>query len=336
VSNKDERQPVEKAWAILRAGSSDTSGLEIATLPAEVSTADGPVRFALGRNGEARLLLPLSNREAGKEVTGAAALQITVSAYTQGRKQQRFLDLICLAHELEKVFTELGDEILSRVDAGVGCVEAARSTIEEFRSLLVRPNSSQVPVSQVAGFVGELVVLNRLLDRDPTAWKSWRGPAGDRHDFASGAHALEVKASLSKGRSTISVNGFDQLERPAGGSLHLLHFELEAVGSGMLLVEALGIAALGKASEPENLQRLLSAIGCEDVRDPAWNHIAFRQEAENLFRVEEGFPRLVTSMLAAGSPPAGVSNVSYAVDLSTAEEFRLDPSETAKIEELLL
>lgn len=336
MSNKADAQDVNKAWAILRAGSSDSSGLEIATLPAGVSTANGPVRFALGRNGEARLLLPLSDRESGKEVTGAAALQITVSTYTQRSKQQRFLDLTCQAKELERVFAELGDEVLSRVAAGVSCEEAARSTIEEFRSLLVRPNAMRSSVSQVAGLIGELIFLNRLLDRDPAAWKSWRGPAGDRHDFASESHSLEVKTSLSKGRTTISINGFDQLERPAGGSLHLLHFELEAASGGMLSVEALGSAALGKASEPEKLQQLLSALGCEDVRDPAWNHTAFRLEAESLFRVEDGFPRLVPSMLAAGSPLVGVSNVSYATDLSTAKEFRVDLAETAKIEEEFL
>ncbi len=336
MSSKEDEQAVDKAWAILRAGSSDSSGLEIATLPARVSTADGPVRFALGGKGEARLLLPLSDRESGKEVVGAEALQILVSVYTQGGKQQRFLDLTCRAHELERVFTELGNEILSRVAGGVGCEEAAKSTIEEFRSLLVRPNSTQSSISQVAGLVGELIFLNRLLDRESSAWKSWRGPAGDRHDFASESHSLEVKTSLSKGRTTISINGFNQLERPAGGSLHLLHFELEAVMAGMLTVEALGSAALGKANEPEKLQQLLSALGCEEVRDPAWNHTAFRLEAENLFCVEEGFPRLVPSMLAAGSPPTGVSSVSYSIDLSTAEEFRVDPAKTAKIEELFL
>ena len=336
VSSEEDRETAEKAWTILRTGAGEPSGLEIATVPAGVSTADGPTRLALGRNGEARILLPLSDRETGKEVVGAPALRIEVSIYTNRGKQQRFLDLTCMVQELEKVFAELGDEILSRINAGSGCADSTRSTIEEFRSLLVRPSASQVPLNQVAGLVGELLLLNRLLDQDAAAWKCWRGPAGDRHDFASGQHSLEVKTSLSKGRTKVTINGFDQLEEPAGGSLHLLHFELEAVGSGRLTVDALGMASLGKASQPESLQQLLSALGCEDVRDPSWNHTAFRLENESLFRVANGFPRLVPSMLAAGSPPGGVSNVSYNTDLSNADAFRVDPSEMTKIERLFL
>lgn len=336
MSNSEDKDGAQKAWTILRAGAGETSGIEIATVPAGVSTADGPVRLALGKNGEARMLLPLSGKESGKEVIGAPALNIEVSAYTHKGKQQRFLDLTCMSGELEKVFAELGDEILTRIEAGSTCAEAAHSTIEEFRSLLVRPNASQIPQSQVAGLVGELLVLNRLLDQNPAAWKCWRGPAGDRHDFAAGPHSLEVKVSLSKGRTKVTINGFDQLEEPAGGSLHLLHFELEAAASGMLSVNALGKAALGKTSEPENLQQLLSALGCDDVGNPSWNHIAFRLENESLFKISEGFPRLVPSMLAGGVSSAGISNVSYATDLSTAEEFRVDPSEIKKIEELFL
>lgn len=336
MSSERDREGAEKAWTILRTGAGEPSGLEIATVSAGVSTADGPVRLALGRNGEARMLLPLSDSETGKAVVGAPALSIEVSIYTYRGKQQRFLDLTCMTQELEKVFSELGGEILSRIEAGAGCADASRSTIEEFRSLLVRPSASQIPLSQIAGLVGELLLLNRLLDRDPAAWKCWRGPAGDRHDFASGPNSLEVKASLNKGRTRITINGFDQLEMPASGSLHLLHFELEAVGTGMLSVGALGNAALGKASEPERLQELLAALGCQNVGDPAWNHTAFRHENETLYQVAEGFPRLVPSLLSAETPPQGVSNVSYVTDLSTAAEFRVDPSKMKVIEELFI
>lgn len=336
MSSKPDELSAEQAWSILRTGAGETTGIEISTVPTEVSTAGGPARLALGRNGEARILLPLLDGESGREVVGAPALQVEISTYTYRKKRRRFLDLTCLSPELEKVFGELGDEILSRIATGIGCAEAARSTIEEFRSLLARSSHSQVPLWQVAGLVGELLFLNRLLDRGPAAWKSWRGPCGDRHDFAAKSHSLEVKTSLSKGRTKITINGFDQLQEPAGGVLHLLHFELEAVASGMLSVVGLGKAALGKADQPEKLQELLSAVGCGDVSDPSWNHASFRFEHETLFHVKSGFPRLVPAMLTGGSSPPGISNVSYTTDLSTALDYRVDPSEMGKIEELFL
>lgn len=333
MSNSDNTDSAQKAWNILRAGAGETSGIEIATVPTGVSTADGPVRLALGDSGEARMLLPLSGNESGKEIVGAPALNIKVSTYSYMGKQQRFLDLTCMSNELEKVFAELGDEILSRVRASSTCVKAAHSTIEEFRALLVQARTGQAPLHEVAGVVGELLVLNRLLDRNPEAWKSWRGPAGDRHDFASGADALEVKVSLGKGRTKITINGFDQLEEPAGGTLHLQHFELETVASGILSVGALGQAALSKASDASTVAELLAAVGCNDVSDPEWNQVSFRLEAESLYRVAKGFPRLVPRMLTEGTTPAGISGVSYTTDLSIAEAFRIPPKEIQNIED---
>lgn len=324
----------QEAWTILRKGAGDLSGIEIATVPTIVSTPDGPVRLALGQNGEARLLLPLSASESVREILGAPALRIETSAYNYKGKQQRFLDLTCMSNELEKVFAELVDEVLARVGAGAGCAEATQSTIEEFRALLVQTGAGQVPLHEVAGLIGELLVLNRLLDRNPEAWKSWRGPAGDRHDFASGANALEVKVSLGKGRTKITINGFDQLEEPAGGTLHLQHFELETVASGILSVSALGQAAQSKASDPGAVAEILAAVGCEDVSDPEWNQASFRLETESLYRVAKGFPRLVPGMLALGTTPAGISGVSYTTDLSIAEAFRVAPIEVKNIEDL--
>jgi hypothetical protein len=305
-------------------------------MPTEVTSPNGPVRLGLGSSGQARLLLPLANGEVATSVVGAPALQVAVSTYSENGKPGRFLDLTCLTAELETVFHEVAGHILLRIEAGSGCVDAARSTIEEFRALLLRPHSSQVPVSQVAGLVGELLFLKRLTDRSAAAWKSWRGPAGDRHDFARGSTAVEVKVTTRKGKSEVSINGIEQLSEPAGGELYLFHYEIEAVASGMLSVSALGRAVLAGASEPERVRELLAALGCIDVDADAWNEKSFRLENETLYRVETGFPRLIPGSLAGAAVPEGISNVCYVTDLSAASAFRIDPLLVEEIERKLL
>lgn len=336
MTSDRERNSAENGWTILRVGGIETSGLGIPTKLSGVTSPDGAVRYALGANGEPRLLLPLSGEDKPSLVQGAPALDVTVSEYSESGQPKRFLDLTCLMAELETVFAEVTEQILERVARGANCVEATRSTIEDFRALLIRPPSNDVSREKTAGLVGELLVLNRLLARSAEAWQSWNGPESDRHDFAKGSNALEVKVTMRKGKRTISVNGLEQLAEPAGGRLFLQHFEMEAAASGILSVSGLGRSVLAGASKPEKVKELLSAIGCRDVDDIAWNATSFRLENETLYEIGEGFPRLVSSSFPQGVSPKGVSGVSYVADLSEATNFRIESEASGEIEELFV
>jgi len=291
-------------------------------MPLGVGTVTGPIRLAVGPNGEARLLLPLTKQERPSGVEAEGALAVTVSTLTHGGRAYRFLDLTCLSLELEPVFGEVVDEIVSRVSRGIGCLEAARTTLDDFRNLLDPSPPDRIDRSRIAGLVGELVVLNRLLDLSPSAWRAWRGPAGDRHDFRAVDTSLEVKASLRAGSVTVTINGLEQLVPPTGGTLHLAHLTLEAVSGGLLTIAALGARALAMADDPAELRGLLAGVGCPNVAAKAWNQDAFRIEAESHYRVEANFPRIVSSAFKGDSPPPGVDDVAYRIDLSVASSYK--------------
>ncbi|MFN3627469.1 MAG: PD-(D/E)XK motif protein, partial [Parvibaculum sp.] len=189
VSDRSSRPTAEDAWSILRSGGQSSTAIEIPTKPSGVVATHGPVRIALGRDGEARLLLPLDPMEDARLVMGAPALTIEASTYNEGGRPRRFLDLTCRVKELEAVFAQVAEQILVRIESGGGSVEAARSTIEEFRNLLTKSATSDVATPLIAGLVGELLVLKRLLERSPDGWKAWRGPAGARHDFTMSSNA---------------------------------------------------------------------------------------------------------------------------------------------------
>jgi Putative PD-(D/E)XK family member, (DUF4420) len=169
------------------------------------------------------------------------------------------------------------------------------------------------------------------LDISPSAWRNWRGPVGDRHDFRAGDHSVEVKASLGAGARQVTINGIDQLEQPSGGSLHLAHLILETVEGGLLTIAALGERALLLADDPAALRALLVAVGCADVRDAAWNRFAFRAEAERLYCVGPGFPRIASSSFVGGKIPSGVVDATYSIDLSLASGYECSPAEFASL-----
>lgn len=319
-------------WDLLRAGGHAGGGLEIPTIPADVSTVAGPVRLAVGPKGEPRLLLPLARHETATAMDTANALSVSVSLLSYKGARARFLDLICLREELEAVFGEVVDEILERIGRGTSCSDAAGSTIEDFRALLMRTHATDVGIGRIAGLVAELLVLDRLVDRSPSAWKAWRGPEGDRHDFRVGDTSLEVKASLRSAKSVVTINSLAQLDVPTGGTLHLLRFVLEPVTDGALSLANLVRSAISKASEPTRILALLAAVGCDDPYATAWNRHAFRLESEQLYAIRPGFPRLTRTMLKDGFVPHGVHDVSYTIDLSVAEAFRCRTTEYRDLE----
>lgn len=324
-----------QGWSMVRAGDSEATGLEVPTIPAGVATRVGEVRFAIGEHGEARLLLPLAAGDDTQGTIEAPALRISVSQFVAAGRYTRFLDLTCLESDLEVVFCEVADEIVERIRSGSGCVAAATSTIEDFRALLLRASRARVEIGPIAGLVGELFVLNRLLDRSPSAWTAWCGPLGDRHDFRTGDHALEVKTTTKAGNTEITVSSIEQMAEPTGGALHLLHLTLEPASGGLLTVSALTRAATAKADEENGIHDRLAALGCSDKDAPEWNAHAFRYEDQSLFEVGRGFPRLTPAMFPHGSAPAGVFGVVYRIDLVAAASFRRDADALTSLEKEL-
>ncbi len=314
-------------WNVLRAGGGGGDGLEVPSLALAASTDAGRIRLAVGPNGEARLLVPLARDDRPHPMEPGPALRISVSTLMHKGRALRFLDVMCLSNELEAVFGDVVDEILARIAAGAGVSEATSKTIEDFRALLVPQSHRELERSQVAGLVAELIVLNRLLDLSPSAWRTWRGPMGDRHDFRVRDKSLEVKASLRAGVSIVTINGLKQLEPPSNGSLQLLHVVLEAVDGGLLTVSALGGKALSQADDSSGLRELLLSVGCSDIHDQRWNRHAFRLERELLYSVSGDFPRIAPSCFADGDVPAGIVDATYQVDLGFAEDCIRSPAE---------
>lgn len=314
------------SWSTLRAGGREDTGLEIPTLPAGAETEHGPVRLALGPEGEPRLLLPLGPRSRRPELPAAPALKITDTRYRLAGKTLRFLDISCVVRELEPVFSDLADAILGRVREGMDGAIAAASALKEFRALLIGTRAQEIPDHIICGLVGELVALERFACIHLGAAALWRGPHGERHDFRGGRDGLEVKTSMRASRDVVRISDLDQLAEPEGGSLHLLHLGLEPVAGGAISVGRCYTDLIALGCDAETLAAGLAAMGCDDPLSVDWNRLAFILEREALYDVRPGFPRLVPGDLRGGAAPLGVSEIEYDVDLAAAAEF-LAPSD---------
>lgn len=313
------------SWNRLRKSIRDEA-TEVPTVASEVETGYGPVRFAIGPQGEPRLLVPCGQ---GTRLTepGARNLKVVLNRLQFEGISTLFVDVTCLNAGLESVFAELSSEIIKRLRTGMPPALAVTGGIADFRDLLRDAPQSAVPDEAIGGLIGELLVLRRLCMEDLNAVKSWTGPLSQRHDFRRGANALEVKTSLRSDRRTVSIHGIDQLSAPAGGCLVLFHVRIERTDAGALSIGALVAELLSMGVEQTPLDTALRALSCEDPTGPDWNRIAFALEGVATYEVTHGFPAITRDRFDEGIPP-GLSNVRYDVNLDLASTHALDDAST--------
>lgn len=309
------------AWGVLVGyPSAQASGLRAY----ELEEAPRLIRAVLNPAGQRGLLIEVGSRERiavprQLQIRYAAALVGEVPVMNvPGLGQRRFLYVWCRDQAADQAF----EAFCAMLWAAVSNDEVSTALVrcsDEFRRLLL--TAQEVESTSTVGLVGELVVLRRLVEIDPELISAWVGPSGARHDFRNGKSALEVKTTLrseAKGR-TVHISDIDQLDAPEGGNLHLYLVRLERAMGGSLSVASL-VDGIKSRLNSDQVQLFHACLGHADSERWA---ASFEIREQIAYRVEEGFPRLSTSMLVGRELPAGVGRISYSVSLEVADEFQV-------------
>lgn len=316
-----------KHWRRLEKHGQGDGRLEVPNIESDVDAGHGKALWALGPDGEPRLMIPIGNRLVSQDLGESRNLRVGVTTYVLDGRSMCFIDLMVLDKRLSGVFADLATEALERVAKGESAERAVSGTISDFRQLLERPPSDAIEISRLVGVLGELLALERLSEWSFEAASTWMGPWEQRHDFRRGSRAIEVKTSIRADAHAVTIHGVEQLAAPAGGEMMLLHLKLERTQDGRetigRVVERMGV----RGADIDRLKEGLENIGCSDPSHPAWNSVAFNLEKLDIYKVEGQFPRVTGTSFPDGTLPEGVSSLTYEVDLGAATAFRLQDTE---------
>jgi hypothetical protein len=325
------KKAISLAWAQLRGGNASESGLSIPTVPSEVKTEIDNIRFALSTENKPRLLLPISAHERLPEFPDTAGVSITEAVYRQSGKSIRFIDMTCLIKDLESVFDDVANEIVTRIDHGDTCSQALLSTLRDFQALLTGKSGTGLSDAELIGLMGELVFLRELLKVNKNAWVTWQGPLAKRHDFRSDLCTLEVKTTSRPSNYCVSINSVDQLETPSSGELHLIRMVMEYSPNSNLTFNSLLNEVKELSSNPNEIVKRLKKVGIEPDTAHEWGEIPFRLESREIYRVMDNFPRITQETFLGSHLPAGVLKLRYEIDLSMAQNYKLDNDDAAAL-----
>ena len=315
---------LERDWAEIRASGQGDGVLDVPSRATTVTTGYGQVRIAIGSAGEPRLLVPVGRPAPGTSNAGSHSLSLTRSSFRVAGKLEHFIDITLRNLLLTRVFSELVEEILKRLDSGTGPQAAVHGTIEDFRSLLARTPENEVPLTKLLGLVGELVVLETLTARLPSAVMSWNGPDAQRHDFRRRNIAIEVKTSLRSDASRVIIHGSEQMLPPSDGRLYLAHVRIEPVDAGPLSVAKLRRKIIEHGADEIVLDEQLAELGCRHPDADEWNAVGFALEGIGIYTVTPGFPSITPLSFRERTVPLGVAGLTYEIDLAIARPYLLD------------
>lgn len=201
--------------------------------------------------------------------------------------------------------------------------------IDELCELFTRPAPPRLDSQRLAALFAELRVLEALIDfgaEEPLA--RWTGPNADPHDFTGlPGGDIEVKSTLSPHRTTIMINGLEQLAPPSEGELIVMMMRLERTrGSEGERPRTIIDRITPRVDEVEFLRKLadagydFSAIP-EDESGTPGREPAFREVETRCYRVDDGFPSIVPANLVGGALPEGVDRLRYVVDLDGLDDI---------------
>ncbi len=117
-------------------------------------------------------------------------------------------------------------EVLSSADTDQKAFEMFINRMDHWRDFLKLSRSRSLSFEEEIGLFGELTILEKLITRNPSldVLSTWKGPLGKSHDFIRPNLSLEIKTSLFKKKSLLSISSEFQLD---GKNLYLGHVVID-------------------------------------------------------------------------------------------------------------
>jgi hypothetical protein len=325
---KLRRDSAYLAWSRLRNENSEETLSQIPTIASDLKNEVGYIRFALTSDRQPRLLLPISMYEDFPVIEETTALKVCDVTYKHEGKQVRYIDISCQVEELTGVFEDVAWEIMRRVDRGLDSVTAVVSTLNDFRELLFSRSSKGISSFELLGLMGELLLLRELLKIDGAACRFWYGPLSKRHDFRNDKRAIEVKTTSRPSNYLVNITSLDQLAAPSMGELYLAHQVLEFSPNTGLTFNSLLKEFYELSSNPADIESRLESFGIDITSIPEWGETSFSHESCSYYHVRDNFPRITEDLFISSKLPTGVTSLQYEIDLSMAQDYKLDNDET--------
>ncbi|GAA1907871.1 hypothetical protein GCM10009837_34450 [Streptomyces durmitorensis] len=298
------------------------------------------IHLSVTHPGHRRMLLLRADARAADRVRRllvdlpqASGLSLSLSSISPREFE---LQVSLTADDLREVFSPLVEDIAEVVrdtDSGETALEAAVRRFLHWQQLMRTVSRDGLGSEGRRGLFGELYFLREyVLPAIPhtAAVSAWTGPEGTAQDFQLTHAGVEIKTTTVKSPSTVRISNERQLDDTGVEALLLAQISVDERrgGSG----ESLNTMVDSVRSEIDNplararLDAQLIRAGYFPNQRDFYDEPRFTLRRADLWKVADGFPRIVESDLAQG-----VGNCIYDISVSALEQHRVSTAEVAEL-----
>ena len=171
------------------------------------------------------------------------------------------------------------------------------------------------------GVLGELLVYLTLLKSNSSV--VWQGPTQKSHDIETEAADYEVKSTIARYGTSITISSQYQLEVQEGKSLNLLFCRFEQVETGGMSINMLASDITANGIDGYGFERKLAGLGFEEGCS-ARDELFILHDEIRAYIVDDVFPKITGKSFAGGMMPERIIQLTYQIDLTSlpAEIFK--------------
>ena len=290
-----------------------------------------PVFWGKDIGGACLLILELEgDHYAQFRKDGTSAHGIGVDLRQSDEPHQQRLILTLEKHVDRDLFFGLCETLiasLAPVTDSVAALAVALTHIRRWKAFLAGRKARMMSPDEVRGLFAELCFIRSLYRQrlpQPGAIEAWCGADRVHQDFIYGDTAVEVKSLSGRERNAVRISSEDQLEG-LSNNLFLMVYRLSDMPESerALSLNDLIHAIEGELNDADVLEQFSRKVGAYGYAPlPDYDVPRFLVSSTQAYRVAEGFPRLIRSLV-----PQGIARVSYDIELEAIRPFECEDAQ---------
>lgn len=313
---------LESVWGVINSSLKQGEGqISAHGCPGDYSQK---VFLAIERNGLRSVLIRLGKVYSSSWGFGCNGLIASVRQLKLSSTSEVnwYIQITCqneLFHSLfNSLITELSKELYISTEPTLALVD---KILKGWKKFWDDPLVNILSKEDQIGLLGELYFMFYWLFPvfGVSTVNSWCGPLKLRHDFEFSRFSIEVKSTIQN-RSLYQIHGISQLEAPENGKLFLFGLQMRIEVSASITLGSLvsRISDELAYSHPENekFQELLHKWGYFSEFSEKYNEVHYEVLDQCLYIVDEGFPRVIQTMLPSATRQL-IESMTYAVNLTS-------------------
>ena len=221
--------------------------------------------------------------------------------------ERHYLMLVCNVESLKYEFASVCAQFVDPGQNGEDRKKLIKNPLQwwdNWKNLFGNTISEKMSYSVIA----EMLVLDELYKKDKTV--EWTAVNVGSHDIESDTESFEVKSTIKRYGSTITISGQHQLNSKKRLQLYFCRMEKSKLGTS---INDMIVALVANGYDKDKIEQQIEKLGFDygsNIRNEKYKILERRK-----YEINDSFPKISEASFKENHIPNGIVQITYTVDL---------------------